>query len=128
MGMQEMLNEEIKTEFEALKKAKPGDDTHRTTVDSLAKLMDRAIELKRIEANSEELCNSREVETDLKIQQMNDEKKDRLIKNIMAGARDVAMIVVTIWGTVASMNFEKEGTITTSAGRKHLNMILSLFK
>ena len=128
MSMQEMLNEEIKTEFEALKKAKPGDDTHRATVDSLAKLMDRAIELKRIETNSEELYNSREVETDLKIQQMNDEKKDRLIKNIMAGARDVAMIGVAIWGTVASMNFEKEGTITTSAGRKHLNRILSLFK
>ena len=90
--------------------------------------MDRAIELKRIETNSEELYDSREVETDLKIQQMNDEKKDRLIKNIMAGARDVAMIGVAIWGTVASMNFEKEGTITTSAGRKHLNRILSLFK
>ena len=128
MGMQEMLNEEIKTEFEALKKAKPGDDTHRTTVDSLAKLMDRAIELKRIEANSEELCNSREVETDLKIQQVKYDKKDRVIKKMMAGARYVATIVVTIWGTGASMNFEKEGTITTSAGRKHLNMTLSLFK
>lgn len=128
MDMREMLDEEIKTEFEALKKAKPGDDTHKATVESLTKLMDRAIELKKIEETTEEEYNAREIETDLKLQQLRDEKKDRLIKNIMAGARDVAVIGVAIWGTVASMNFEREGTITTSAGRKHLNRILSLFK
>lgn len=110
MGMQTMLDKEIESEFEVLQHCKPGDETHKATVDSLTKLMDRAIE------------------TDLKVKQMQDEKKDRFIKNLMSGVRDAAMIGVAVWGTVASMNFEREGTITTSAGRKHLNKVLSLFK
>ena len=128
MSMEKMLDEEIKTEFEALKKAKPGEEAHKNAVDSLAKLMDRAIELKKIDATAAEESSTRAIETDLKLKQMQDEKKDRFVKNIMTGAKDVAIIAVTIWGTVASMNFEKEGTFTTSAGRKHMNKMLSWFK
>ena len=128
MDMEKMLGEEIKTEFEALKELKAGEEPHKATVDSLTKLMDRAIELKKIDATAEEENTTRAIETDLKLKQMQDEKKDRLVKNIMMGAKDVAMIGVVIWGTVVSMNFEKEGTLTTSAGRKHLNKLLSWFK
>ena len=128
MDMEKMLDEEIKTEFDVLKKTKPGDETHKATVDSLTKLMDRAIELKKIDATAAEESSTRAIETDLKLKQMHDEKKDRFVKNIMTGAKDVAIIAVTIWGTVASMNFEREGTITTSAGRKHMNKMLSWFK
>lgn len=128
MNMQEMLNEEIVTELGVLKKSKPGDETHKATIDSLTRLMDRAIELKKFEADAEEKATNRETETELKLKQMQDENKDRFVKNVISIARDVAMVGVAIWGTVASMNFEKEGTITTSAGRKHLNKVLSLFK
>lgn len=128
MCMEKMLDEEIKTEFEVLKKAKPGDETHKATVDSLTKLMASAIELKKIDATAAEENTTRTIETDLKLKQMQDEKKDRFVKNVMTGAKDVAIIAVTIWGTVASMNFEREGTITTSAGRKHMNKMLSWFK
>lgn len=128
MGMQTMLDKEIESEFEVLQHCKPGDETHKATVDSLTKLMDRAIELKKVDADAKEQIENRAIETDLKVKQMQDEKKDRFIKNLMSGVRDAAMIGVAVWGTVASMNFEREGTITTSAGRKHLNKVLSLFK
>lgn len=128
MCMEKMLDEEIKTEFEVLKNAKPGNETHKATVDSLTRLMDRAIELRKIDATAAEENTTRTIETDLKLKQMQDEKKDRLIKNIMMGTKDVAIIAVTIWGTVVSINFEREGTITTSAGRKHMNKMLSWFK
>lgn len=32
---------------------------------------------------------------------------------------------VTVWGTIVTVNFEKEGTFTTSAGRKHSSKALS---
>lgn len=128
MCFEKMLDEEIKTEFEVLKKAKPGDETHKATVDSVVKLMDKAIELKKIDATAAEESSTRAIETDLKLKQMQDEKKDRFVKNIMNGTKDVAIIAITIWGTVASMNFEREGTLTTSAGRKHMNKLLSWFK
>ena len=128
MGMQTMLDEEIKRELEVLRALNPGDENHKTAVGSLAQLMDRAIELKKVDAGAYEAEIARNIELDLKNKQMQDDKKDRVIKYIMTGAKDTAIIVITIWGTVASINFEREGTITTSAGRKHLNKLLSWFK
>ena len=128
MGMQTMLDEEIKRELEVLKTLDPGEENHKTAVGSLAQLMDRAIELKKVDATAYESEIAREVELDLKRKQMQDDKKDRVIKYVMTGVKDTAIIVITIWGTVASINFEREGTITTSAGRKHLNKLLSWFK
>lgn len=128
MSMEKMLSEEIESELKVLKSTKPGDETHKATIDSVTKLMDRAIELKKLDATAAEENTTRTIETDLKLKQMQEEKKDRFIKNIMMGAKDVATIGVVIWGTVVSMNFEKEGTLTTSAGRKHLNKLLSWFK
>ena len=128
MGMQTMLDEEIKRELGVLKTLTPGEEGHKTAVGSLTQLMDRAIELKKIDAAANEAELTRVIEVDLKNRQMQEDKKDRVIKYIMTGAKDTAIIVITIWGTVASINFEREGTITTSAGRKHLNKLLSWFK
>lgn len=128
MDIEQMLDEEIRSEFEVLKRLKTGEEEHKTAVDSVVKLMDRKIELKKVEVNALEAKATREIERDLKLQQMQDEKKDRFIKNVMTGAKDAAIIVITSWGTVAAMNFEREGTLTTSAGRKHLNKLLSWFK
>ena len=128
MCIEKMLDEEIKSEFEVLKTTKPGEEAHKATVDSVVKLMDRAIELKKIDATATGENTAREIETDLKLKQMQDEKKDKFVKNVMTGAKDAAIIAITIWGTVVSMNFERDGTITTSAGRKHMNKLLSWFK
>lgn len=127
MSMQTMLDEEIKRELGVLKTLNPGEENHKTAVGGLTQLMDRAIELKKLDAASYEEI-TRELELDLKKEQMREDKKDRIVKYVMTGAKDAAIIVITIWGTVASINFEREGTITTSAGRKHLNKLLSWFK
>ncbi len=126
--MKGMLDEEIRREFEKLNEMVPGSDEYKATVDGLTKLMDRAIEIEKFDIEVDEKVESRENETELKLKQMQEDKKDRLIKNIMMGTKDAAIIIITVWGTVASINFEREGTITTSAGRKHLNKLLSWFK
>lgn len=128
MSMEKLLEEEIKTELEALKELKLGEESHKTAANSICQFMDRAIELKKIEADAKEQDTNRAIEADLKLKQMQEEKKDRFIRYLMTGMKDAAVFGGTIWAIVASMNFEKEGSITSSAGRKSLNKALSWFK
>ena len=87
MGMQTMLDKEIERELEVLGTLTPGEETHKTAVGSLAQLMDKAIELKKVDASAYEAEIAREVELDLKRKQMQDDKKDRIVKYIMTGQR-----------------------------------------
>lgn len=67
---------------------------------------------------------NREFDECLKKKQFEDEKKDRLIKNCISIAGIIIPIIVTIWGTKKSFEFEKEGTITTIMGRGFINKLL----
>ena len=65
-----------------------------------------------------------EAEQKLKLKQMEEDKKDRLIKNCMTAAGIVIPSVLTIWGTLKSLEFEKTGTVTTIMGRGFINKLL----
>ena len=117
MGMQTKLNGEVNRRLDELATMEAVTEEYEAKVNCLVKLMDRSLEFEKIETDAMEKSRRRE-----------DEKKDQLIRNIMTGTKDAAIIVLTVWGTVAAINFEREGTITTSAGRKHLNKLLSWFK
>lgn len=123
MNIKGLLEKEIQTEFEELGSMEAGTEEHKETVESLAKLMDRAIELEKLQSANEEKVKDREIDNDFKIMQMNEEKQDRLIKNCIAVAGIVLPIVVTIWGAKATFKFEEEGTITTTMGRGFINRL-----
>ena len=65
-----------------------------------------------------------DLEKDFKLKQSDEEKKDRLIKNCLSVAGIVLPIWVTIWGTLKTLEFEKEGTVTTIMGRGFINKLL----
>lgn len=113
MDIETLLNKELKSEFEVLEELEGGTDDYVKMVDGIAKLMDRAIEIEKIN-----------LEHDERIEQAKEEKKDRLIKNIMTAAGIIIPTIVTIWGTKASFKFEQEGTITTIMGRGFINKLL----
>ena len=123
MNIKGLLEKEIQTEFEELGSMKVGTEEHKETVDTLAKLMDRAIEFEKFQSANEEKVKDREMDKDFKIMQMTEEKQDRLIKNCIAVAGIVLPIVVTIWGAKATFKFEEEGTITTTMGRGFINRL-----
>jgi hypothetical protein len=75
-------------------------------------------------ANFEKL----EAENELKTQQAKDEKRDKLIRNAVEASKVVGGFGLAAWAFVASMNFEKEGTITTQGGRSALNQLLKFVK
>ena len=123
-NIEPMLRSEIETEFEKLKELELGSDERKARFDELTKLMDRAIEMDRVEIDCADKAAARESEQLMKQQQMEDEKKDRIVKNILSAAGIVLPILVTIWGTKVSLKFEEEGTFTTIMGRGFINKLL----
>lgn len=124
MNIDTLLRDEIQEEFEDLRSAKPGSEEYKTTVDGLTKLMDRAIEIEKFEADVQAKAETRETEDKMKREQMADDKKDRLVKNCLTAAGIIIPSLITIWGTVKSLKFEQEGTVTTIVGRGFINKLL----
>lgn len=124
MRLETLLYEEVHSELEKLKDMKVGSEEYKSTVDGIAKLTDRAIEIEKIKIDKDEKVYNREIENNFKLKSMEDDRKDRYVKNGIAVAGILIPTFVTIWGTLKSFEFEKEGTITTIMGRGFINKLL----
>ena len=124
MKIETKLHEEIAKELEELSRMQLGTEEYKGTVDGISKLMDRAIEIERLDIETQEKVEARHVEEDLKLKQMRDENKDRFVKNCITVGGILAPLVVTIWGTIKSIQFEEKGTITTIMGRGFISKLL----
>ena len=123
MRIETKLHEEIQEELKGLKQIELGTDKYRATVDGLTKLMDRAIEINKLDSDREDKLGQQEVEMEFKTQQLEEDIKDRKARNRIAIAGLVVPTVVTIWGTLKTLKFEESGTVTTNAGRNFINRI-----
>lgn len=121
MDIENLLYDEIETEFEKLRDPNLEPEKRKATVDEVAKLMDRAIEMKKLENDSKEKAEARMSGEAIELQKLKEEKKDRWVRNGVSIAGIVLPLLVTIWGTKTSMNFEKEDSFTTTAGRNFVN-------
>lgn len=120
MRIENLLRGEIESEFEKLNEMEIGTEKYKVTVDGLVKLIEKAIDIEKIETEVE----SKNADMAFKTKQMEDENKDRFVKNAIAVAGIIVPVGVTIWGTLASFDFEKEGTVTTIMGRGFINKLL----
>ena len=123
-NIETLLHEEIQDGFDALSKMERGTEIHKTTVDEVAKLFDKAIEIEKIEIEAKDKAKSREIEASLKRAQMEEDRKDRRVKNGIAIGGIVLPLAVTIWGTFKTFRFEETGTITTMMGRGFINKLI----
>ena len=123
-NIETLLHEEIQDGFDALSRMERGTETHKTTVDEVAKLFDKAIEIEKLEIEAKEREKTREIEVSLKRAQMEEDRKDRRVKNGIAIGGIVLPLAVTIWGTFKTFRFEETGTITTMMGRGFINKLI----
>ena len=119
----EVLDDVIKQELETIKEMEEGTDEYKVTVDGVTKLMDKSIEMRKLANEKEQKEADRFHEQVLKQQQLADERKDRLVKNVITVVTFASGIVVTIWGTLKSLKFEETGTVTSTAGRKFIGSL-----
>lgn len=113
MDFVELLDDDLVSEMSKLRSTSYDDKDYKTVSDTVAMLTDRKIEMEKVK--NEQLFRA---------QQLKDEKKDRLIKNIIGAAGVVLPLIVTIWGVKVSLKFEEEGTFTTIMGRGFVNKLL----
>ena len=124
MKNKSLLETEIQGQLEALGAVERGTDDYKTMVDGVTKLLDRSIEMERLEAEREEKARALKAENELKLQQMAEERKDRWFKNGIAIGGIVVPAVLAVWGTFKTLKFEETGTVTTIMGRGFINKLL----
>lgn len=128
MSIQRLLREEIESEFKELSKIAPGGEDYKVAVDGITKLMDRAIEMEKNEIDRQDRIDARDSENEFKTKQMEDEKKDRFVKNLLTGLGTIGGLVVTIWGAKKAWKFEETGTVASPVGRSFINKLISFRK
>ena len=126
MSIKNDLVEEFESELEELGKMEVGTEKYKTLVDGVTKLADRIIEIDKVENEHVVQIDTQEQEYAIKAQQLKDEKKDRFIKNCIAVGTFVGGVLVYSLAFIASINFEREGTLTTEGGRSSLRQLLKL--
>ena len=124
MKIETMLYEEIRSELEEVKKLEVGSEQYKVAVDGLTKLVDRAIEIDKLNTDYEDKVEARELEKKLKLKELEDENKDRLLRNGISIAGILIPVGVTVWGTLKTLKFEETGTVTTIMGRGFINKLL----
>ena len=116
----EMLDEEIQAGLEAM-----GDiegvniQEYGDAVNNVTKLMDRQIEMKKLVIEETKLEHEKEIES----KKMKSENIDRWVKNGLGAIGTIGGIVLTVWGTKKTFQFEETGSITSSAGRKFIDRL-----
>ena len=124
MSVKALLNDEIEDEIEQLRKVELGSDQHKIAADALAKLLDKSIEMDKLDLEYQDRFEAREAENELKQKEIEDEKKDRKVKNIITGVSEIGGFALTVWGTCKSIKFEETGSFTTIMGRGFIQKLL----
>lgn len=122
-----LIHDEIEDELSELSKMELGSDEYKATLDGVTKLIDREIEFKKIETNRLDSVERKEQEVKLKQMEINIDKKDRLIKNVLTGCSIGVPAVCGVWAFIKSIRFEEQGSITSEGGRASLRGLLTIF-
>ena len=128
INYKEALDGEISTELEVLESMETNSEDYKIMVEGLTKLIDRSMELEKIEISkaqeAEKIKNEAE-KMKFEAEHANTNKIFQWIGYGISAAGIVTPVAVTIWGTKVTLNFEKEGTVTTMMGRGFINKLLT---
>lgn len=127
MGLKSLLRDEIQDEFQELKKLEVGTDQYRTAVDGVTKLIDKSIEYEKFEEDIRQKEKNRDIEFELKSKELEIDRKDKKVKNGLTFLSIGGTIGLTIWGSLKAWKFEENGTVTSTAGRKFIDNLVTGF-
>jgi hypothetical protein len=125
MSIETKLELELDRDFDKLDDLEVGTEQHTEASKVLIQLLDRKIEMDKFESEMRDKEETRKIETELKRKQMDDDRKDRLIRNCLTGVSIISGVGVTVWGALKSWKFEETGVVTSTAGRKFISNLFS---
>ena len=128
MTIKALYRDEIQNELGELSRLEVGSDTYRTAVEGITKLTDKMNDIEKIEIDAQDKAENRFNDYQLRMKQMEDERKDRNVKNVLTVVSIGTGLGVAIWGTLVSMKFEKTDSFTSLLGRKWVDKTISFIK
>lgn len=120
------LKDEINNEVKLLNDMEAGSDEYKVTVEGVTKLTDRMIEIEKLELQKRQQHRAElhdMTEQAMKQTQLSHERKDRIITHVINIAGIAVPAILTVWGTFKTIEFEKEGTVTTIFGREYFKKL-----
>lgn len=123
-----LLEDEIQKRLKEMAEFDVDSDEYKAIAGEIGRLIDRYNDMNKIEMagiESYERMEAQKDELKLKKKQHQKEVIDCVVKNGLTLISIAGGILLTIWGTKATFEFEREGTITSMVGRNFIN---GLFK
>ena len=128
MRNQIMLHDEIESELKNLGAMDCGSEDYKVAVDGLTKLLDRAIEMEKLDISKEEAEANRDNEIEKLMLQIEEDKKTRR-SNVGLNLLTLAAGVGTaILGTFITLKFEETGSVSTIAGKEWTKKLFNKVK
>lgn len=129
MNTRNVLEDEISRISEKLGDMEPGTEEYEKLSNLLHKYIDRRTELEKADYEVDEKAQAREDSNELKIQQINEAKKDRIAKVAMWAVGGISGGVVSIWAALKAFKFDGDGRIFTSTfGRDSVKNLIRFKK
>ena len=128
MGLKTLLQDEIQSEMGELNKLEVGTDAYKVTVEGVTKLVDKAIELEKVEIERSEKISDRNINVDIQNERLKIERRDKIIGHVLTGVSLLSGAILTVWGTFKTLKFEETGTVTTFAGKKFFDKLFPIIK
>lgn len=119
MNIGNLVHDELVVEFEEIGQKEVGSQEHSKAVDAAATLVDRAIELKKLELAEAKQAH----EEKLAEENARHEKINRYAQTGLTAVSVIGGIVLTVWGAKKAWKFEETGTITSGPGRKFMDRL-----
>lgn len=126
MSIKNALDDEIRNELENLKKEAIGSDVYKANIDGVTKLLDRKIEIEKLENERLNKIDSMETEIALRERQLKEDRKSRISNSSIKIGTFVCSTMLYTLAFIASTNFERYGSFTTKGGINSIGKLLTL--
>ena len=126
MSIKNALDDEIRNELENLKKEAIGSDVYKANIDGVTKLLDRKIEIEKLENERLNKIDSMETEIALRERQLKEDRKSRISNNSIKIGTFVCSTMLYTLAFIASTNFERYGSFTTKGVINSIGKLLTL--
>lgn len=99
-------------------------DAYKLQVNRVSELEKLLVDLEKAELDVDKVAAGQDIDERIKYRQIEEDKKDRRNKNIIEAAKIGVPVVAAFVMGIISMKWEKEDTLTSSAGKSALRDIL----
>lgn len=114
MNVKAKLEKEIATLLDEMGGMEVGTEEYNKAATDLTKLLDKYNEMSKNDYDYWDRRETREKEYEIKEKQMEEDRKDRHVKNWLTGVSVGGAIVLPIVGTIVTLYYDEKGVIPTT--------------